>query len=43
MAAKLLDAGIQRDSRQLDEKLYLKVCAESATPERGRSRSAAQR
>ena len=43
MAAELLDAGTQRDARQLDEKLYLEVFAVSATPERGRSRSAAQR
>lgn len=43
MAGELLDAGIQRDARQLDEKLYLEVFAVSATPERSRSRSAAQR
>jgi len=43
MAGELLDAGIQREVRQLDEKLYLEVFAVSATPERSRSRSAAQR
>ncbi|MBW6496397.1 MAG: ATP-binding protein [Burkholderiaceae bacterium] len=43
MAAELLDAGIQRNANQLDEKLYLEVFAVPATPERGRPRSAMQR
>jgi len=42
MAGELLDAGVQRDARQLDEKLYLEVFAVPTTPERGRSRSAAR-
>jgi hypothetical protein len=43
MAGELLDAGIQREVSQLDEKLYLEVFAVPAPPERGRSRSATQR
>ena len=43
MAGELLDAGIQRDAHQLDEKLYLEVFAVPVTPERGRARSATQR
>lgn len=43
MAAELLDAGIQRNANQLDEKLYLEVFAVPMTPERGRPRSAMQR
>lgn len=43
MAGELLDAGIRCDAHQLDEKLYLEVFAVPATPERGRSRSTAQR
>jgi general secretion pathway protein A len=43
MAAELLDAGIQREARQLDEKLYLEVFAVPAAPQRGRARAAAGR
>lgn len=43
MAGELLDAGIQREVRQLDEKLYLEVFAVPAPPERGRSRAVSQR
>ena len=43
MAGELLDAGIQRDVRQLDEKLYLEVFAVPVASERGRARSATQR
>jgi type II secretory pathway predicted ATPase ExeA len=34
MAAELLDAGLQRDARQLDEKLYLETFAVPSPPER---------
>jgi general secretion pathway protein A len=43
MAGELLDAGIQRNASQLDEKLYLEVFAAPVSPERGRSRSVGQR
>ena len=43
MAAELLDAGIQRDVRQLDEKLYLEVFAVPVAPQRDRARAAAAR
>lgn len=41
MAGELLDAAMQRDLKQLDEKLYLEIFAAPTTPERGRSRTAA--
>ncbi len=43
MAAELLDAGLQREVGQLDEKLYLEVFNVTAAPQRGRARTAAQR
>jgi hypothetical protein len=43
MAGELLDAGMQRDLKQLDEKLYLDVFAAPTTPERRGIRTAAVR
>jgi len=43
MAGELLDAGMQRDLKQLDEKLYLEVFAAPTTPERRGIRTAAAR
>lgn len=43
MAAELLDAGMQRELAQLDEKLYLEVFTPPAAPHRARPRAAAQR
>ena len=43
MAGELLDAAVQRDAKQMDEKLYLEVFAVPATYERGRSKPAIRR
>jgi type II secretory pathway predicted ATPase ExeA len=43
MAAELLDAAVQRDLKQIDEKLYLEVFAVPATPQRRRSATSAAR
>jgi type II secretory pathway predicted ATPase ExeA len=43
MANELLDAAMQRDARQLDEKLYLDVFAVPTAPGRARSKAAATR
>lgn len=43
MAGELLDAAVQQDLKQLDEKLYLEVFAVPATPQRRGSRTSAAR
>jgi general secretion pathway protein A len=43
MANELLDAAVQREIKQLDEKLYLELFAVPATTERGRAKAAASR
>jgi general secretion pathway protein A len=41
MAGELLDAAVQREEKQLDEKLYLEVFAVPSPPERAKPKSAA--
>ena len=43
MANELLDAAVQREIKQLDEKLYLELFAVPATTERGRAKAGASR
>jgi len=43
MAGELLDAAVQRDLKQLDEKLYLEVFAVPTGPQRARGRQPAVR